>query len=101
MKQKKCYQPFAPGPGGLDWANQPVPALSDLLEYALALSAWKQIMDRVFRDPDGTLWIVDYKTSHHQGADLEAFLDRERERYAPQPRAYVAATERARAGTFH
>src|SRR5438093_298852 len=31
---------------------------------------------------------LDYKTSRHEGADLEAFLDCKRERYAPQRRAY-------------
>ena len=48
------------------------------------------VMDRVFRDRDGTLWIVDYKTSRHEGADLEAFLDRERTRYAAQLAGYAA-----------
>ena len=35
-------------------------------------------------------WIVDYKTSSHEGAGLEEFLDRERERYAPQLERYAA-----------
>jgi ATP-dependent exoDNAse (exonuclease V) beta subunit len=47
------------------------------------------VMDRVFMD-QGVLWIVDYKTSRHEGADLEAFLDRELERYAPQLASYAA-----------
>ena len=38
------------------------------------------VIDRTFRGADNTRWIVDYKTSSHEGADVEAFLDRERER---------------------
>jgi ATP-dependent exoDNAse (exonuclease V) beta subunit len=57
-------------------------------------------MDRLFRDADGTRWIVDYKTSSHEGAQVEAFLDRERERYAPQLRAYATALGDARTGLY-
>jgi hypothetical protein len=35
--------------------------------------------------------VVDYKTSPHEGADLEAFLGREQERYAEQMQRYVDA----------
>jgi hypothetical protein len=42
------------------------------------------VMDGVFRDADGMRWIVGYKTSRHEGGDVEAFLDRERDRYAAQ-----------------
>jgi hypothetical protein len=38
----------------------------------------------VFVDEQGERWIVDWKTSRHEGADVEAFLDRERERYRGQ-----------------
>src|SRR5205814_2302727 len=31
------------------------------------------IMDRVFRDAQGQHWVVDFKTSRHEGAGLEAF----------------------------
>jgi ATP-dependent exoDNAse (exonuclease V) beta subunit len=41
-------------------------------------------VDRTFVDEDGIRWIVDYKTSSHEGAGLEAFLDNERERYRGQ-----------------
>jgi ATP-dependent exoDNAse (exonuclease V) beta subunit len=58
------------------------------------------VMDRVFRDSDGTLWIVDYKTSRHEGADVEAFLDRERERYAPQLKSYAEAIADSRQGLY-
>jgi ATP-dependent helicase/nuclease subunit A len=45
---------------------------------------------------------VDYKTSRHEGADVEAFLDRERERYAPQLGAYarLVGRERPRLGLY-
>ncbi len=49
------------------------------------------VIDRVFRDADGRLWVVDYKTSSHQGADVEGFLDRERERYQAQLARYAQA----------
>ncbi len=49
------------------------------------------VMDRVFRDDNGVRWITDYKTSSHEGSDVEAFLDRERIRYAAQLARYAAA----------
>jgi len=35
-------------------------------------------MVRVFVDSEGRRWIVDCKTSSHEGADLDAFRDRGR-----------------------
>ena len=35
-------------------------------------------------------WVVDYKTGTHEGGDLEAFLDREQERYRKQLEQYAA-----------
>ena len=49
------------------------------------------IMDRMFRDDAGVRWIVDYKTSSHEGAGVDAFLDRERLRYEAQLARYAAA----------
>jgi ATP-dependent exoDNAse (exonuclease V) beta subunit len=46
-------------------------------------------VDRTFVDDSGTRWIVDYKTGLHEGGDLEAFLDREQERYRPQLERYA------------
>ncbi len=48
------------------------------------------IMDRMFRDAEGVQWIVDYKTSSHEGSDTEGFLDREQERYRRQLLGYAA-----------
>jgi ATP-dependent helicase/nuclease subunit A len=58
------------------------------------------VMDRVFRDSDGRLWVVDFKTSRHEGAAVEAFLDRERKRYAAQLDAYAAALGGASRGLY-
>ncbi len=49
------------------------------------------VIDRNFRDAEGRRWIVDYKTSSHEGGDLEGFLDRELERYTPQLTGYATA----------
>ncbi len=48
------------------------------------------VIDRMFEDLAGA-WIVDYKTSSHEGAELERFLAGEEERYRPQLERYAAA----------
>ena len=48
------------------------------------------IIDRTFVDEHDVRWIVDFKTSVHEGADREAFLDNERVRYAAQLQRYGA-----------
>ena len=48
------------------------------------------IIDRTFIDEHGVRWIVDFKTSVHEGADRDAFLDNERVRYAAQLQRYGA-----------
>jgi len=48
------------------------------------------VMDRTFVDEQGVRWIVDYKTGTHEGADVEAYLDREHERYRRQLERYAA-----------
>jgi len=47
------------------------------------------VIDRVRIDDEGAHWIVDYKTSTHEGGDLEGFLDQEAERYRPQLEKYA------------
>jgi ATP-dependent exoDNAse (exonuclease V) beta subunit len=65
-------------------------------EYAL--TEWREgvflhrVLDRTFVDADGIRWIVDFKLSRHEGADVDAFLDRERERYRTQLEGYAAVT---------
>jgi ATP-dependent exoDNAse (exonuclease V) beta subunit len=48
------------------------------------------VLDRVRIGDDGTHWIVDYKTSTHEGGNLRGFLDAEIERYTPQLQKYAA-----------
>ncbi len=48
------------------------------------------VIDRTFVDNDGVRWIVDYKTSRHEGTDRAAFLQREAERYRPQLARYAS-----------
>jgi ATP-dependent exoDNAse (exonuclease V) beta subunit len=47
-------------------------------------------IDRTFVDKDGTRWIIDYKTSRHEGKDVDAFLDQQQERYREQLEKYGA-----------
>jgi ATP-dependent exoDNAse (exonuclease V) beta subunit len=47
------------------------------------------VIDRTFRDANGQRWVVDYKTSSHEGADIEGFLNREQERYHVQLDRYA------------
>ena len=49
------------------------------------------VIDRSFTDKEGRRWIVDYKTGAHEGTNVEAFLDREQERYRAQLERYAAA----------
>ncbi len=45
-------------------------------------------IDRTFVDAEGVRWVIDYKTSTHQGAGLVAFLNAECDRYASQLTRY-------------
>jgi len=60
-------------------------ALTGLIEGELV----NVILDRSFVDDQGTRWIIDYKTGGHEGGGLEAFLDREQERYKDQLERYA------------
>jgi len=61
-------------------------------EYELNVRVGQRVrrlrIDRTFVDDDGVRWVIDYKTSVHEGGDREAFLDREARRYAGQMAAY-------------
>ena len=48
------------------------------------------IIDRTFVDARGTRWVIDFKTSRHEGGDLEAFLDEQLKRYRAQLERNVA-----------
>jgi len=47
------------------------------------------VIDRTLVDVEGTRWIVDFKTSTHEGGGLEEFLASEEERYRPQLTRYA------------
>jgi ATP-dependent helicase/nuclease subunit A len=48
------------------------------------------ILDRVRIDENGQHWIIDYKTSSHEGGNLQGFLNAEVERYTAQLEKYAA-----------
>lgn len=51
------------------------------------------VIDRCFVER-GVRWIVDYKTSTHEGTQLEEFIDVQTQRYTPQLRRYAALARR-------
>ncbi len=55
---------------------------------------WHQVIDRSFVDQEGTRWIIDYKSGHHAGADVDAFLDQEQARYREQLERYASLVSR-------
>ena len=61
----------------------------------LALTQWQDgalrnhVIDRTFVD-DGVRWIIDYKTSAHEGSDVEGFIATKLAEYAPQLERYAA-----------
>jgi ATP-dependent exoDNAse (exonuclease V) beta subunit len=48
------------------------------------------VLDRVRIDENGEHWIIDYKTSSHEGGNLQGFLNAEVERYTGQLQKYAA-----------
>ena len=64
-------------------------------EYPITISVGSRyehlVLDRTFVTDDGDRWIIDYKTSSHEGGDLEAFLQSETSRYLSQLQRYGAA----------
>jgi len=67
-------------------------------EFAVGGKLGEQVIsgtvDRIFRDEQDRLWIVDFKTSEHEGARLEKFLDEEQRRYRAQLENYAALVAR-------
>ncbi len=64
----------------------------DFREHALS-GRWRGgivrvVFDRSFID-DGVRWVIDYKTSHHGGGNLDEFLRHEVERYSSQLQRYA------------
>jgi len=60
-------------------------------EYRLRTASRSFIIDRLLRDRSGRRWVIDYKTSWHEGGNVEGFLDEQQRRYAAQLDAYCAA----------
>jgi ATP-dependent helicase/nuclease subunit A len=48
------------------------------------------VIDRTFIDRDGTRWVIDFKSSRHEGGGLDAFLEQEMARYRAQLQTYLA-----------
>jgi ATP-dependent exoDNAse (exonuclease V) beta subunit len=48
------------------------------------------IFDRMLVDEHGQRWVVDFKTSMHEGGARQQFIDSEAERYRPQMQRYRA-----------
>jgi ATP-dependent exoDNAse (exonuclease V) beta subunit len=55
-------------------------------------------VDRVFRDEQKRLWIVDFKVSEHKGGRLNTFLNEEQRRYQAQLDNYAALMSRLAKG---
>ena len=73
-------------------------ARDDVREHALSGRGQggivRVVFDRSFIDEHGVRWVIDYKTSHHAGGNLEEFLDREVERYRAQLHRYAQLARR-------
>jgi ATP-dependent helicase/nuclease subunit A len=69
-------------------------ALSGVIEGQIL----EGVIDRTFVDQDGHRWIVDFKTSTHEGGGLEAFLNEEVTRYRPQLERYARLMRAFRPG---
>ncbi|HMF78168.1 MAG TPA: 3'-5' exonuclease, partial [Bryobacteraceae bacterium] len=55
-------------------------------------------IDRTFRDEQGRLWIIDFKTSAHEGVRVDEFLNEEQRRYRVQLENYATLLSRIAAG---
>ena len=80
------------------WVLGPHPEASS--EYRIRTQHRSYVIDRLIRDAKGIRWVVDYKTSHHEGADIEGFLEREQKRYVAQLDAYATALGGASRGLY-
>ncbi len=81
-------------------------AASELALTGLAEGRLRSVViDRSFIDASGVRWVIDFKTSSHEGGRLEDFLAREVQRYRPQLAVYTALAralgpEPVRAGLY-
>jgi ATP-dependent exoDNAse (exonuclease V) beta subunit len=81
-------------------------AASELALTGLAEGRLRNIViDRSFIDEQGVRWVIDFKTSTHEGAEREQFIAREMQRYRAQLTVYSALArelgpEPVRAGLY-
>lgn len=69
-------------------------ARSELALTGIASGRLTQVViDRSFVDRQGTRWVIDFKTSRHEGGGLDAFLTQELDRYRSQLETYVALAQ--------
>ena len=80
------------------WVLGPHPEASN--EYRIRTRDRSYVVDRLIRDAGGIRWVVDYKTSRHEGANIEGFLNQEQARYAAQLDAYATALGGASRGLY-
>jgi ATP-dependent exoDNAse (exonuclease V) beta subunit len=59
------------------------------------------IFDRMLVDEHRHRWVVDYKTSRHEGGAVEHFIDSEADRYGAQLRRYAALAAELGSGPVH
>jgi ATP-dependent exoDNAse (exonuclease V) beta subunit len=69
--------------------------LSGILDHEVV----NVVIDRTFVDPEGIRWIIDFKTGDHEGANAEAFLDNEQNRYREQLETYAKLLQGMNAAT--
>lgn len=71
-------------------------------EWAIAGRIQDQLIsgaiDRIFRDEQDRLWVIDYKTSEHEGGNREFFLTEQQRRYRPQLDRYATLLARMERG---
>jgi ATP-dependent helicase/nuclease subunit A len=75
------------------WLLGPQPQARNELRLTALIDGERRnlVVDRTFVDAQGRRRIVDYKTSSHEGAGTQEFLDREQERYRAQLERYAVA----------
>jgi ATP-dependent exoDNAse (exonuclease V) beta subunit len=74
------------------------PHQNSVCEYSLTViendDSHRLILDRSFICEDGDRWIIDYKSSTHEGSDLAGFVQSELQRYREQLLNYRNAMHR-------
>ena len=77
----------------LDNSRHDTPASELALTGIIQGTLHRVVLDRTFIDQAGVRWVIDFKTSLHEGGDLETFVDNEQTRYQGQMARYGALIE--------